>query len=447
MPASNARVPVNEKLGYGMGSFGLEFVSSTISIFILYFLTDVAMIGAAAAGLILMATHLCSAIADPVMGYISDHTKARRPFLLFGGIALPIFFYFLWQVPDLSAEAKFWYYFLLMLGVWMSFTITSVPFNAILPNITTDSQERASLAGYSRFFVLVALIVIGGATKPLSLAFGPESIGFSRLGLIYGILIAGFLILCFLLIKERVHTENTTRYKIKEIAGLIRKNEPFLILMTVLGCVFIVFTTTGMMVNYFFKYNIDFEAFIPIALTCLFLVGAIAIPLWIWLSSKVGKRSVFTICLLGYGLSLVALFFVHSNSLPILLTIFIISGIHFSGVSLSCLSLLPDTVEYTEWKHGVRTEGAQYGIFGMSMKLSGAIAALFAGLMLDLCGYVANVPQTESSLLGIRLLMTLVPAAFCFIGAGILQLYPINEAMHKMMCKEIEDGKRCINPT
>ena len=103
--------------------------------------------------------------------------------------------------------------------------------------------------------------------------------------------------------------------------------------------------------------------------------------------------------------------------------------------------MIADTVEYAEWKTGLRREGVLYGFFYFAQKIAVALAAFITGMVLSLSGYAANQAQSESSLTAIRFLTTLTPLAIFIISIAIIRFYPIDAALHKKMCQEIASGK------
>jgi Na+/melibiose symporter-like transporter len=138
---------------------------------------------------------------------------------------------------------------------------------------------------------------------------------------------------------------------------------------------------------------------------------------------------------------MVMVYFARTPDLAAIVPIFVAAGIGFGGMNLSIWSLVPDTVEYAQWKLGARTEGIQYGVYVFITKLGASISMLLAGWGLDLSGYVANISQSEGSLLGIRILTSFVPAAFLVLAIVALFFYPINEKMHAQMVKDIAERK------
>ncbi len=440
-----SKLSFGRMIGYGMGGFGGEFLYTTISIFALYYFTDVALIGAAVAGMLLMVARLWDAFADILMGYISDHTKSRwgqrRPYILFGAIPVGVLLYLLFQTPSLPPIERIIYYGAIIILVWTAFTVVYVPYNAMVPAITRDPKEQSRLVGVQRILVVIAGATIGGLAKPLVASFPTEQIGWSNLGLIFAIVLVVCQFITFFSTKER-YTSETEAYRFRDSYKLIFKNKPFMLVCIATACVFINFTVVGAMVNYFFKYNVPNEGFVPIALLSIYGFAALVMPLWVLLSNRIGKKSVYIISFAIFGFCNIFQFFVYTQDMAVLLSLFITYGIGFSGLMLSLFAIVPETVDYGEWKTGIRTQGIQYGTLTFVFKLAASVAGMLIGFGLELFGYVANAVQSQSTLMGMRVLTTLFPAAITAIGIIALFFYPINSAKHAMMVREIEERKK-----
>jgi len=89
--------------------------------------------------------------------------------------------------------------------------------------------------------------------------------------------------------------------------------------------------------------------------------------------------------------------------------------------------IIPDTVEYDYSETGVRREGVYYGLWTFIIKVAQALSALILGVVLDGFGYIPDVAQTDTSLLGIRLLIGPLPAVFFIVANVILSFYPIDK--------------------
>ena len=100
---------VTRMLGYGIGDFGFNLYWSTLSLFVLYYYTDVIGIPARTAGLIILIALVWDGITDPLMGYLAERTRTRwgsyRPYLLFGGPPLAASLMLMFYKPDMAGAA------------------------------------------------------------------------------------------------------------------------------------------------------------------------------------------------------------------------------------------------------------------------------------------------------------------------------------------------------
>ena len=91
-------------------------------------------------------------------------------------------------------------------------------------------------------------------------------------------------------------------------------------------------------------------------------------------------------------------------------------------------ALVPDTVEYGEWKTGIRAEGACYTGYTFFRKISAALAGFLPGLMLTQIGYVPNAVQSDGTLAGLRQLIFIWPWSLAIASAFVIGVcYKLNE--------------------
>ena len=435
------KISFGESVGFGLGNFGAMFVWNTMTLFMVYFLTDVAGVVAAIAGVIIFSVRFFDAWIDPLVGFISDRTHTRwgqkRPFILIGAIPLAIFFALCFVVPDLAPGGLYFYYIVVLLLMWVAYSVYNIPYNALLPTMTQDGAQRSRLSGFYNIFTFIGIIVTAVVTKPFVAAFPTERIGWQWVGIVFGAIVVVCLVVTFLTVRERYAAGQSTQYRGKEIARLLFANKPFIQLTAAALCIFIAFTLMGAMINYIFKYGLQNEGLMSVSLGIVFVVALVFVPVWVFIFTKIGKKAGYMLGLGIYAIALCAIYFIQTLDLAVLVPIFVVAGIGNSSFQVGLWALLPDTVEYAQWKLGARTEGIQYGFYLFIGKLGSSLAALMAGGGLALAGYVANAVQTNTSLMGIRLLGSFVPAAFVVIAMIILSFYPITEKLHKRIVEEI----------
>jgi len=436
-------VPIGIKVGYGVGDFAANLVFQSVMLYLMYFFTDVFMIGASAAGSIFLMSKIWDAVSDPIMGCLSDRTRSRwgqkRPFLLFGAVPLGVSFWLLFAAPALSPNWKIVYAAAAFLIFCTAYTVVNIPYGAITASMTLDSHERSSITGYRMFFAILGTLVVAGATRPLVARFADDVTGFRIVSLIYALLAVGFTLVTFSAVRERIFAGDASgRFNLNEIWVVTRSNRPFIVLTLGMFCHLTAICIMAAMVNYFFKYNLKNEPFIPIAFISLFATAALAIPLWVFISKRQGKKAAFNAGMGLLGLTLIGLYFIKALNPFMLVPVFVAGGIGLSTIYLSPWSMIPDTVEYAEQKTGLRREGILYGLFFFGQKLAAAFAGFIAGQGLDLAGYLPNAEQSASALAGIRLLMTLAPVSLIVIGMGLISLYPIDRRLHDQILRELQ---------
>jgi GPH family glycoside/pentoside/hexuronide:cation symporter len=449
------RVPLGMKFGYSVGDFGANLGFQMTAFYLMYFFTDVFGILPALAGTIFLISKLWNAVSTPIMGYIVDRTNSRwgkmRPYLLFGALPLGVAVGLLFYSPDIPADYRFYWGLLTFILFCTAITVVNVPFLAMTPSLTLDSHERSVVTGFRVTFGIVGTLTAAGATLPLVGLFGngTQLIGFRVTGILYGVVITLVSLISFATVKERVARQREERTTLRENITVIVQNRPFLLLTLGTLMHMIGMSVMAVVVNYYFKYNLHAESIIPIAFLSLFVTAALSLPLFVFISKKRSKKFTYN---LGMGIvvaNLLLIFLfgeriitVGGKEIPLVMIFFVITGIGLSTNWLSPWSMIPDTVEYSQWKTGLRREGILYGTFYFVFMIGTAFAAFLVGNILALTGYVPNIQQTPVTLLGIRCILTLVPMVFLTAGIFFISLFPIDAAMHKRMIADIEVNKK-----
>jgi GPH family glycoside/pentoside/hexuronide:cation symporter len=434
------------KIGYAFGDFGGNIVFQSVSLFVVFYFTEVFGLTAAAAGAIFAIAKLWNAICDPVIGALTDRVRTRwgqkRPFFLFGAIPLGLSFFLLMAAP--AIEAKFGYALITFLFFSSAYSLVGVPYGALTASITSSPSERSKLTAYRMAFAIFATLLVGGLTKPIVGAFATPQEGFRAVGALYGIAVAICTWIAFATTYERQQSAAEKSGGMREAFSILIGNRPFLLLAGSIIVHFAAITVTATLVNYYFKYNLKAEAVTPVAFVCMFLSAAAALPMWLKVDARIGKAKAFNAGMLLLATALAGLFVFEKPSAWQVIPFMVMAGIGMSTIYIFPWSMIPSTVDYSEWKTGIRREGLLYGVFYFSFKASAALGGLIAGLGLDWAGYVASPENIQSStqgpatLVGFRWLMTLVPIGLILIGVALIRLYPIDVAMEKEMLRDAE---------
>ncbi|MBN1689504.1 MAG: MFS transporter, partial [Dehalococcoidia bacterium] len=285
------------KLGYGIGNFAFNLAFQVVALFLIFFYTDVFMISAVFAGAIFFVSKAWDIVFDPMVGYFCDHTKSRwgkkRPYILFGSILLGISMILLFASPNLSETDRIIYGFVTFIAFCSAITVANVPYGSLTADLTLDAHERSSLSGYSMAFALAGTLAAAGATKLLVGSFADETTGFRAMGIIYAVIVVVLLMITFASVKERGLSSGEVKQPLKKDLALVVKNGPFLILTGATTLMMVGISIVGVVVNYYFKYNLQMEWMIPIAFLLLFVTAGIFLPLFVFISKIKSKKFAF----------------------------------------------------------------------------------------------------------------------------------------------------------
>ena len=412
----------------------------------LYFYTDVVGISPLLAGWIYALGIGWDAITDPYMGYIAERTRTKmgsyRPYILFGSIPLAFSFVLLFWVPPF--EGNFLFIFLIMVNLFhrTCFTIVSVPYSSLTARITDDSEERTKLTTARMLGASFGTLTISALGFPIINWFGngEESLGFIYLGVCSGLAAIFILVITVRTVKERnFNLEVTQLPKFSEVSKSIVNNYAFLIVFAST----LILITTSIMFNknliYYTKYALDLHEYQGLILGVSSASAFLAIPVWAYSALKIGKRNSWLISMILLVFSFLFFYLYPIKNLLELLIVLAVLGIGNGATGVLFWSMLPDTIEYGEWKTGVRTESSLYGFMTFAQKGGIAISALILGVLLTNIGFVPNTIQTEETLENLKTLMTFIPLSGVVLSFILVYFYPIDSKFHKKLIREINE--------
>lgn len=454
--AGMRKLSVKEKLAYGLGDFGNGFMFDLGQAYLLFFYTQVAGITPLAAAGVFGFTKIFDAFMDPVAGTFVDSRKKIgksgrfKPVMMYSSIALGVLTVLTFLTPHAGHDANLVYAYLSYAAWGVLYSFTNVPYGSLASVMTQDSEQRAQLAVYRQAGSVTALMVTGVAFMPIVVAVSGgtgqlTTTGYAAAAAAMSVVgVLGFYA-CFRGTKETVPVIRKPQEKITP-ATFVRTvvtNRALLslILMTIFSIS--AYNIMPAMMAYFAEYNLDNVQLLSVV--NFFSIGAsivaiLCIPL---LVKRLGKRNT---ALLGFGIAAVAAlinFLVPTN----LYVFIVLYALTFIGVALPngvTWAMVSDTIDYGDWRTGVRREGITYSMFNFSRKLAQAVAAAMAGLGLNWIGYVKDFDQTMSTpaadgvRFGIKGLLTLYPAVTLTLAAlTLLVLYPLSEAKLATMLGEM----------
>ncbi|WP_417898148.1 MFS transporter [Bacillus haimaensis] len=436
------KISFTEKFGYGLGDFSSNLIFTAISSFLLFYYTDIAGASAAAIGTIILLSRLLDGVTDIGMGAIVDKTKSKhgkaRPWLLWMAIPYTISGILLFTVPDLGPVGMLVYITITYNLIHIIYTAINIPYGVLNSLITQDQYQRSSLNIYRMFMALSAAITIIFFTLPLVNAFGGGKQGWIITFSIFSVLSAILFLITFFTTKERVKPaqhDKTQTVPLKIGLKALFRNKYWALMVAFMLITFTGSGIAGGLGIYYAQYILNNPNLVgPLGLAGLFpmLFGLLFISPLI---KKFGKRNSI-IAGLVLGLVGTVIIVIDPSSFSLVLIGSIIRGI--GGVPLvgSIWAMLADTIEYGEYKSGVRTEGLVYSAGSFGTKVGMGLGAAIMGWTLSFGGYVGGIAeQSDSATATILFLFVYVPVIITAIQLIILYFYKLDKEYPKILKK------------
>ncbi|MEN3325060.1 MFS transporter [Mariniflexile soesokkakense] len=464
MNSNSQKLSIKEKVGYSLGDLAANLVFQTLVTYLAYFYTDIYGLSPKDASAIMLTVGLIAAFGfNPIIGVLADRTSTKwgkfRPWILWTAVPLGIISLLAFTTPDFTYKGKLIYAVVTYTLLLLLYAGNNLPYSALSGVITGDMRERNSLSSYrfvavmfAQFFVQVFML---GIIK--SAGDGDKAVGIEKVMTVLAIAGTIMLLITFFTTKERIIPKPEQRSSIKEDLGDLKKNKPWLIMLTLTTLVFITLAMKGGAYVYYFENYVDKESlatFIQPILDFLISVGLdlfgddpisagfglfnaggiifmiVGITFSKGLADKYGKRDVFTLFLFISALFIFAFYFFPPTSIILIFLSQILHGF-FYGITIPILwAMIADVADFSEWKNNRRATAIIFTAMMVGLKAGLSIGGALTSLFLGVYGYVPNsLTQPVTAINGIKLLVSVFPAIPFIIGVGLLFLYEINKKM------------------
>jgi len=437
------------RFSYAAPDFGGQLIFQfIIGGYISKFFTDIYGLSAGTAAMILLVARWVDAVDAPVWGIIFDRVHSKlgkhRPWFLWLCLPFALFGVLTYLAPDLSHNAKVIYAAGTYIIASVLYTGINTPVTSILTTLTTNPQERITLMSFRMFgSKLGALAVNYFALKlVVCLGHGDDRLGYLRTLIIYAVGSVLLFLFGFWKLKEVV-VEEKKRQPILGTFGALKGNWPWLIIFSSSLCFWIAFIARVASVPYFLEYNLHRKDLTALAYSLDFISLATAFLLP-WFCKWTSKTAAW-----GWGLAvmivgqLVLSFGIAAgNSVSLIMAGWVI-GFLGSGMAMAVpFSILSDSVDYGEWKTGVRAAGLLTAIgAAFCLKAGAGLGAAIPLWVMKTCGYVANTEQTVASLKGIEFNFIWLPAIFLVLSIIPVLFYRKYERLEPQIHAELDQRR------
>lgn len=433
-------------VGYGAGDAANNLAFTTATMFLLVYYTDVAGISAAAAGTLLLVVRLFDAFADVFAGRIVDRTYSKRfgkfrPFIMFGSIPLLLLSVAVFSVPQLGESGALLYAYVTYAALGLAYSLVNIPFGSLAGAMTQDPGERAKLGSARMIGALLVSSALGIFVAPMIKPGADLQSTFTTITLIFVVIGTALYFFTALTAKERVHRA-VPNVSLKQSLETLKTNKPLLML-----CLSSFFFLTGYLaltsVQLYYLRDVlgrlDLYPVLSIIQLALTFVLAGFMPR---LVRNVGKKRVYIYSSLISVAGGAVIFLTPASQVWIGFSGLVISVVGVLAVNIVVWALESDTVEYGEWKTGVRTEGITYALFSFTRKSGQAVGGALAAYALALGGYKSGgVAQTPDAVFGIQIAAGALPAVLTILAVLVMTKYSLTDAKHAAILKEIQERR------
>lgn len=445
-------------IGYGIGAIGEGIGYNVFFSFFIFFLTTVAGISPAIAGVISSVAVLWDAVTDPLIGNWSDTTRnqkgRRRPFIMVGSILFGLTIALMFVNFNISTGAKTVYFIIVNALYWLALTSCVIPHISLGSELTDDFNGRTKLRSCAVTIMGIGTLIANSATLVLvdfyTGIFGTETAGWAATGITFGIIVALVYNLCCIIVKKLEpqnpnigrSTEKTSKSEtLRTFFANAKKSfkNKSLVLIIVVDFAYNVFVTLGAgLFVYVLSHVYSYDSG---QTSTVYLVQGILVILAAILAGVVARYTDKKIVMAsGMLISIVACLML--GLLPVsnvVLYIYIVLyALGNSGFWTMVYAMSYDCAIVEQISTGDKPDGLYTSLIGLFMKFGNSLGTLIVGFGLELTGFSSDLQvQTESTVHGIKILFGVAPSIILAIGFIAALAYPLTKKKYEAILKEL----------
>ncbi|ANO35044.1 symporter YagG [Vibrio breoganii] len=444
------KLSVREKVAYGLGDTGCNFVWQTVMLFLAYFYTDVYGLSPAHMGTMFLLVRFIDAVTDPLMGSIVDRTKSKhgryRPYLLWMAVPFGIACMFAFYTPNFGETGKIVYAYASYIFLTLMYTAINVPYCAMANALSNDSEERTSLQSYRFALSTAGGLVVAMVALPLVGVIGDGDLQKGYLGAmaIMGAIAIALFFVSFANTKERHVPEVEEKQSVWEDLKLLLANDQW----RVLFIVNIVLLTGAVLKGATTMYYVNTVMGRGDLATMFMVAGMLAAIAGAMLSSplfgKYNKPTVYRILIVISGFISMLMYAVDPTNVTMIFAITIVLALVQTATTPILWSMMSDVVDYEKTRSNRSLSGMVFSTNLFAIKLGIALGGAAVGWILAWSGYIGGAEvQTAEAVNSINLLFTVVPGVMFASLAVFMMFYKLDQQKLKQIKALLElDAKK-----
>jgi GPH family glycoside/pentoside/hexuronide:cation symporter len=445
------KLSFTEKSGYALGDLAANFVFQAMLALQLDFYTHTFGLTAAQAGTLFLVVGLGVACLNPVMGVIADRTDTKwgkfRPWLLWTAVPFGIIGVLTFTTPNISPAAKIIYAWTTYILLRIIYTVNNVPYASLTAVMTSDPDERTSIASYRQIAANSAGFIVASLAIPMVKFFGhgDDARGYQyTMGLLSALSVI-FFIVAFFATKERIQPDPRQKTDLGQDLSDLFKNRPWVVLFLATLFYFMAIVIRSNVMLPYFRFvagNVDlFAWFNGFGLASLLAGVACSTSV----SIRVGKRQLFIASMLLSGIFNMALFVIPPSSTVLIIATEVLRQFAYGLSGPIIWAMMGDVADYGEWKTGRRASGTVTSAVVFALWAGLALGGAIAGWLFALYGFVSDAQvQSAHAQAGILLTASIYAGLAFFAVAACLFFYPISREKNQEIANELTERRKAF---
>ena len=448
-----------QRIGFGSGDLAQNLIYQTISMYLLFFYTNVYGLNPEVAAVMFLIVRIVDVIWDPLVGtFVDKHNPSLgkyRAYLILGGIPLTGFALLcFWN----GFSGSLLYAYITYVGLSMCYTLVNVPYGALNASLSRDTNEITILTSVRMFMANLGGLAVGMGIPIILKLFDPaetedmstsDGAWFSTMA-IYGIVGLILLIFCFTQCRERVviSKTETANVKVSDLWPEFVRNRPLRILAFFFITAFAMCSVGNAAGAYYINYNMGGSAEeLSIFMGLGSFPAFIFMPMIPAIKRMVGKKGMFYIFLITAIIGMAMLYAI--SMIEVLKSqmwlVYVAQFIKSTGVIVATgymWALVPEVISFGEYTTGRRISGIVNALTGIFYKAGMALGGVVPGLVLAFVHFDKNAPvQTPFAEQGILWLVSVIPALLLIVAMFIISRYELDDDRIDAINAAIEQRK------
>lgn len=442
------RIGIRERLAFGVGDYGTNLTYTLMVTFLAFFYTDVVGMPALLIGSLMFFARVLDGIICIFVGIRIDKTRSRlgkaRPWVLWTAVPFGLSAFLMSTVPDVSYGLKVAWVCVTYLLANIFFTANNIAYGSLLALITRDNYQRGILSVFRKGLSTCGSLTVGVFTLPLVAFFGNDRTSWIIVFAILGFFTAFFLLLTALGTRERVEPvsqDNSKRINARQVMHSMMANRYWIIIFFYLLVTFTSLTALSAVGVYYSKYILSDVSLIAYISMAQYIPGLLTLMIIPFLLKKLGKRRLaalgLLVCCAAYLIPLLnkqdALFVIISTA---------VRSVGFCGIGATMFALLADTIDYGEWRTGLRIEGILFSAGTLGQTLGMGLGTASVGWILGAAGFVSggNTAQSATVIQTIEFMFIFFPLLLAAINLVLLWFYKLDD-FYETVAQDLSAGR------